>query len=95
MNGGSCVVESDIQATQEVEAATHSSYIDELEDRFRNGLYIQDQQEHQEDLPPTEEEIIQDMTWLHFPRAGDTFGARFEIPIDLRKLKSKFFRLMV
>ena len=33
--------------------------------------------------------VTDDMVWLAFPRAGNTFGARFELPIDLRKLKSK------
>jgi hypothetical protein len=33
---------------------------------------------------------VEDMSWLYFPRAGNNFGARFELPIDLRKLKSTY-----
>ena len=35
-----------------------------------------------------EQKRIKEAGWLRFPRAATTFGARFELPIDLRLLKS-------
>ena len=46
--------------------------------------------EKDELIDMTNDDSVDDMTWLYFPRAGNTFGARFELPIDLRKLKSKY-----
>lgn len=95
INGVSRITESereDSQANPELdESIAHPISIDELEDGIRSGLNIQDEQDDRDLLPPSDQEIVQDMTWLHFPRAGDTFGARFEIPIDLRKLKSNVY----
>ena len=31
--------------------------------------------------------LLEETSWLHFPRAGDTFGTRFELPIDFRLLR--------
>lgn len=62
---------------------------EEFGEHLRHDL-IQDDHENEEEVETQMEEVIEDMTWLLFPRAGSTFGARFELPIDLRKLKSNW-----
>lgn len=60
--------------------------LEDLEENLKS-ISIEEQLQDSEELEiqvPT----VDDMVWLAFPRAGSTFGARFELPIDLRKLKS-------
>lgn len=60
--------------------------IEELEETLRN-IRVDGANEEQ-GHPMSYPDPYRDMDWLNFPRAGQTFGARFELPIDLRKLKS-------
>lgn len=65
--------------------------LEDLEESLRN-IQVQDDEDINQDILHQVEgtSIIEDMTWLYFPRAGNNFGARFELPIDLRKLKSGY-----
>ncbi|KAI9560013.1 hypothetical protein GHT06_014023 [Daphnia sinensis] len=61
--------------------------LEDLEESLRN-IQVQDEDINEDILYQVENTTIaEDMTWLYFPRAGNNFGARFELPIDLRKLK--------
>ncbi|XP_057366088.1 uncharacterized protein LOC130686945 [Daphnia carinata] len=62
--------------------------LEDLEESLRN-IQVQDEDINEDMLYQLEKTTIaEDMTWLYFPRAGNNFGARFELPIDLRKLKT-------
>ena len=74
--------------SSEERITTQTNSLEELEENLRN-IQVSDEQE-KEVLNQAEDAAIEDFDWLYFPRAGNTFGARFELPIDLRKLKSKF-----
>ncbi|XP_032794710.2 uncharacterized protein LOC116931247 isoform X2 [Daphnia magna] len=66
---------------------TKQQSLEDLEESLRN-IQLQDEDINEDILYQVEKTTIaEDMTWLYFPRAGNNFGARFELPIDLRKLK--------
>lgn len=68
---------------------TKQQSLEDLEESLRN-IQLQDEDINEDILYQVEKTTIaEDMTWLYFPRAGNNFGARFELPIDLRKLKSR------
>lgn len=39
--------------------------------------------------------LLEETSWLNFPRAGETFGTRFELPIDFRLLRGKSGYFMI
>ncbi|XP_046655356.1 uncharacterized protein LOC124348970 isoform X2 [Daphnia pulicaria] len=63
--------------------------VEDLEESLRN-LQVEDYHNGNNDVLYQVEGTVavEDMSWLYFPRAGNNFGARFELPIDLRKLKT-------
>ena len=89
---------SDVQEpTQRM--ADLTSALEDLEESVKNMLVQQDDNSNGNQKDAGDEandcqvphSTVDDMIWLAFPRAGNTFGARFELPIDLRKLKSTIF----
>ncbi|XP_046462170.1 uncharacterized protein LOC124208476 isoform X2 [Daphnia pulex] len=63
--------------------------VEDLEESLRNLQVEDDHNGNNDVLYQVEGTVaVEDMSWLYFPRAGNNFGARFELPIDLRKLKT-------
>ena len=79
-----------VKESSEEHITTQTNSLEELEENLRNIQVTNERDKDNDVINQIEDVAIEDFDWLYFPRAGNTFGARFELPIDLRKLKSKF-----